>query len=91
MSDERMVRLLEELRDLAREQAARHQRVLTIQEQMVANQNQAIAHQRDVVENQRKAFRRFRPVIAGILGLIIPILLILLWLVIRIATPYLRS
>jgi t-SNARE complex subunit (syntaxin) len=86
-----MVHLLEELRDLAREQAARHQRVLTIQEQMVANQNQAIAHQRDVVENQLKAFRRFRPVIGGILGLIIVILLILLWLVIRIATPYLRS
>ena len=91
MSDERVVRLLEELRDLAREQAARHQRGSTIQEQMVANQNQAIAHQRDVVENQRKAFRRFRPVIAGILGLIIVVLLILLWLVIRIATPYLRS
>jgi len=36
-------------------------------------------------------FRRFRPVIGGILGLIVVVLLILLWLVIRIATPYLRS
>jgi hypothetical protein len=91
VSDERVVRLLEELRDLAREQAARHQQVLVMQEQMVANQNQAIANQRAAVENQRMVFRRFRPVIGGILGLIVVVLLILLWLVIRIATPYLRS
>jgi hypothetical protein len=47
--DERAIRVLEEMRDLVREQGIRQERVLALQEASVANQQRAMANQRGVV------------------------------------------
>jgi len=71
MNDERAIRLLEEIRDLQHEQAARHQQALALQEQ-------AIAQHAKAVETQRSAFARLRPILlAGGLLIIVVLLLII--------------
>ncbi|HZI73729.1 MAG TPA: hypothetical protein VFD73_06815 [Gemmatimonadales bacterium] len=47
--DERAIRVLEEMRDLVREQGIRQERALALQEASVANQQRAMANQRGVV------------------------------------------
>jgi len=56
MSDEAIVRLLQELRDLAREAGQRQERALAIQEE-------AIASQRLAGETQRRVLGRLMPLL----------------------------
>lgn len=63
MSDEQAVRLLEEIRDLLREQGARQQ--------------EAVNAQRQAVEAYRKVLRRVVPLIAVALVLVLVVLLLL--------------
>jgi len=64
MTDDPTLRVLEELRDLARDDAARRERAIALQEEAIANQRQAI-------ETQRRALRR-------IMQFVIIVLLVLL-------------
>ncbi|HEU4648730.1 MAG TPA: hypothetical protein VFS33_06685 [Gemmatimonadales bacterium] len=70
MADPQTVRLLEELRDLARDQAARQERALALQEEALAQQRGAIETQRRSVEIQRRALRSLVPLVF-VVGLII--------------------
>jgi hypothetical protein len=54
MTDDQTLRVLEELRDLARDAAARHERAIALQEEAIANQRQAI-------DTQRRALSRIVP------------------------------
>jgi len=63
MSDEPVARLLEEIRDLLREQGARQQ--------------EAVGAQRHAVEAYRRVLRRVVPVIAVALVLVLIVLLLL--------------
>ena len=63
MLDERAVRLLEEIRDLLREQGARQQ--------------EAVAGQRQAEEAYRRVLRRVVPLIAVALVLVLVVLLLL--------------
>jgi hypothetical protein len=68
MSDEAIVRLLEELRDLTREAGQRQERSLAIQEE-------AMASQRLAVETQRRALGRLVPLLVVVaLVIIVPYL-----------------
>jgi hypothetical protein len=65
------MRLLEELRDLAREQAARQQRALALQEEALAQQRGAIETQHRAVEIQRRALRGLVPLLLVVALIII--------------------
>ena len=68
MTDDPTLRVLEELRDLARADVARRERAIALQEEAIANQRQAI-------ETQRRALRRLTPfVIIIILVILVPYL-----------------
>jgi len=65
MDEERVVRVLEEIRDLLREQGARQQA--------------AVADQQRALEAYRRMLRRLVPGLAAAIGLVLLILLLLLW------------
>jgi len=69
MSDEKIARLLEEMRDLQRQQLELSKQAITHQQQAISNQQQAIANQRDAV-------RRVRLILFVVIGLIALIVLL---------------
>jgi cytoskeletal protein RodZ len=53
MSDEQVVRLLEEIRDLQKQQVEHYKQVLSGQQQALANQQQALDTQKQVVRRSK--------------------------------------
>ena len=67
MSEQDSTRVLEEIRELLREQGARQQRAIAMQEEALASQKQAIAQQVNAVQTQRRVLRLVVPAIGGVI------------------------
>lgn len=82
MSDDQTIRLLEEIRDLLRDQGERQRRMHALQEQAVANQLESVEKQKEAVEAYRRVLRRVVPPLMVALALVFVLLLVMMmrWL-----------
>jgi type VI protein secretion system component VasF len=78
--DERTVRLLEEIRDLQREQAARQAEMFALQQRAVENQFASVEVQGQAVAMQRTILKRLMPALTVIVLAVIALALLWLWL-----------
>ena len=78
MSEQNQARILEEIRDLLREQGARQQQAIALQQQALANQEQAVAQHVKAVQTQRRVLRLIVPAIGAIILVVFVLLLRLL-------------
>ena len=83
MTDERAIRLLEEIRDLQREQASRQAEMFALQQGAVQNQLQSVAVQGQAVDLQRRVMRRLLPVFTIVV--LVLVALVLAWIRARLA------
>ena len=81
MADQNSVRVLEDIRDLLRQQGERqrqliemHQQSMRMQEQAMATQQRAVENQLQAVDLHRRMTRRLVPAILGVSGLIVLLL-----------------
>ena len=79
MTDERAVKLLEEIRDLQREQSVRQAEMFALQQRAVANQLESVATQGEAVAMQRRIMRRLLPALTAVVLLVIVLALAWLW------------
>jgi len=56
MADDQIIKLLEEIRDIQRENAANYKQTLQNQQQAMQNQQQALAIQRSAVQRSKMGF-----------------------------------
>ena len=75
MSEQNQARILEEIRDLLREQGARQQQAIGLQQLALANQEQAVAQHVKAVQTQRRVLRLFVPAIGAIILVVFVLLL----------------
>jgi hypothetical protein len=80
LSDERAIRLLEEIRDLQREQSARQAEMFALQRRAVENQLASVAVQGEAVAMQRRAMKRLLPALTVIVLAVIVLALAWLWI-----------
>ena len=78
--DERTVRLLEEIRDLQREQAARQAEMFALQQRAVENQFASVAVQGQAVDMQRRIMKRLMPALTVIVLAVIVLAVAWLWI-----------
>ena len=76
MSDDQVIRLLEEIRDLQREQAERQRQMLALQQQAVANQLESVAKQKEAIDTYRRVLRRLVPPLFVALVLVFLLLIV---------------
>ena len=79
MTDDRTLRLLEEIRDLQREQSARQAEMFALQQRAVANQLESVATQGEAVAMQRRIMRRLLPALTTMVFLVVVLALAWLW------------
>ena len=80
LAGERAVRLLEEIRDLQREQSARQAEMFALQQRAVQNQFESVAVQGQAVDLQRRVMRRLLPVFTVVVLALIALVLAWLWI-----------
>ena len=78
--DDRSIRLLEEIRDLQREQAARQAEMFALQQRAVENQFASVEVQGQAVAMQRTILKRLMPALTVIVLAVIALALLWLWL-----------
>jgi hypothetical protein len=79
-ADERAIRLLEEIRDLQRQQSARQAEMFALQRQSVENQLASVAVQGQAVDLQRRAMKHLLPALTVIVLAVIALALAWLWI-----------
>lgn len=79
MTDERAIRLLEEIRDLQREQSARQAEMFALQQRAVENQLESVAVQGQAVALQRRVMRRLLPVFTIVVLVLVALVLTWIW------------
>lgn len=67
MSDQDSTRILEEIRELLREQGARQQRAIAMQEEALARQQQAVSQHANALQASRRVLRLVVPAIGGVI------------------------
>lgn len=80
MTDERALRLLEEIRDLQREQSARQAEMFALQQRAVENQLESVAVQGQAVDMQRRIVKRLMPALTIVVLMVIVLALAWLWI-----------
>ena len=80
MTDERAVKLLEEIRDLQREQSARQAEMFALQQRAVQNQLESVAVQGQSVDMQRRIVKRLMPALTIVVLAVIALTLAWIWL-----------
>ncbi len=80
MTDERALRLLEEIRDLQREQSARQAEMFALQQRAVQNQLESVAVQGQAVDMQRRIVKRLMPALTIVVLMVIVLALAWLWI-----------
>ena len=80
MTDERALKLLEEIRDLQREQSARQAEMFALQQRAVQNQLESVAVQGQSVDMQRRIVKRLMPALTIVVLAVIALTLAWIWL-----------
>ncbi len=80
MTDDRTLRLLEEIRDLQREQSARQAEMFALQQRAVENQLESVAVQGQAVDMQRRIVKRLMPALTIVVLAVIVLALAWLWI-----------
>jgi type VI protein secretion system component VasF len=80
MTDDRTLRLLEEIRDLQREQSARQAEMFALQQRAVQNQLESVAVQGQSVDMQRRIVKRLMPALTIVALAVIVLTLAWIWL-----------
>ncbi len=80
MTDDRTLRLLEEIRDLQREQSARQAEMFALQQRAVQNQLESVAVQGQAVDMQRRIVKRLMPALTIVVLAVIVLALAWLWI-----------
>lgn len=80
MTDDRTLRLLEEIRDLQREQSARQAEMFALQQRAVQNQLESVAVQGQSVDMQRRIVKRLMPALTIVVLAVIALTLAWIWL-----------
>jgi type VI protein secretion system component VasF len=78
--DDRTVRLLEEIRDLQREQSARQAEMFALQQRAVENQLASVEVQGQAVAMQRRIMKRLMPALTVVVLAVIALVVAWLWL-----------
>jgi cobalamin biosynthesis Mg chelatase CobN len=78
--DDRTVRLLEEIRDLQREQSARQAEMFALQKRAVENQFASVEVQGQAVAMQRRAMKRLLPALTVVVLAVIVLVVVWVWL-----------
>ena len=80
MTDDRTLRLLEEIRDLQREQSARQAEMFALQQRAGQNQLESVAVQGGSVDMQRRIVKRLMPALTIVVLAVIALTLAWIWL-----------
>ena len=80
MTADRTLRLLEEIRDLQREQSARQAEMFALQQRAVQNQLESVAVQGQSVDMQRRIVKRLMPALTIVVLAVIALTLAWIWL-----------
>ena len=80
MTDDRTLRLLEEIRDLQREQSARQAEMFALQQRAVQNQLESVAVQGQSYDIQRRIVKRLMPALTIVVLAVIALTLAWIWL-----------